>query len=354
MKKALLIPIYQPSESVPSFLSQFKEGEFDDFLVVDDGSGEDYQKIFEQIRTNTVFRVLSYSKNKGKGGALKTGFRELLKEKENLDYIFTCDGDGQHAHDDVIALASLTEPSKDALLLGVRDFSEVGVPRRSRFGNRFSCLYFRFATGKKVKDTQTGLRGIPKSLFEIALETRGDRYDFEMNFLLSASRLNPLVEFPIKTIYEENNKSTHFKTVSDSLRIYRSPLLYLLVALVCFGVDIGFFHLLSNFAFLENMEQKTMLSTLVARVISGIVNFTLLNVVVFPSKGGLGKKAVRYTILWAMNLFLSGGLVYLFSIAPIGLTPLKVIIDVLISIANYFANLALVFAKKRRRTGHEG
>lgn len=115
---ALLIPIYEPTDRVLPFLKQFLEGEFDAFLVVDDGSGEKYADIFESIRKETVFTVLSYEGNKGKGYALKTGMKELISKYPNLDTIVTADGDGQHLHEDILKVAEKAKENPFALVLG--------------------------------------------------------------------------------------------------------------------------------------------------------------------------------------------------------------------------------------------
>lgn len=351
MKIALLIPIYEPSDKVLPFLSSFSPEDFDYFLAVNDGSGEQYQAIFDALETQTPFKVISYPENHGKGHALKTGMKALIEEHPDLDYIVTADSDGQHSLVDINRVKEEAKNAVDTLFLGSRGFEKDNVPFKSRFGNRFSAAYFRMASGKKIRDTQTGLRAIPSCLFDLALKTPGSRFEFEMNFLLAAVREAPLTEVPIETIYEDQGEKhvTHFRPFQDSIRIYKTPLLYLLVSLASFGIDIGLFHLFSTFVFTEALEQRVFISALIARILSGCFNFLMFHFVVFGRKEHIGKSAIRYIFLWTINYFLSSGLTYVFTFVPLALSFIKVLVDIFLAIVNYLVNLTWVFAKKRRR-----
>ncbi|MBO4541432.1 MAG: glycosyltransferase, partial [Bacilli bacterium] len=128
MSSALLVPIYEPNDKVVPFLKSFQPGDFDFFLVVDDGSGKDYEARFQQIAEETVFSVLSYPKNHGKGHALKTGFRKLFEEHPDLEVVVTADGDGQHAYPDILRVKKVGAQHPESLTIGCRDFSLPDVP----------------------------------------------------------------------------------------------------------------------------------------------------------------------------------------------------------------------------------
>ncbi|MCF0113316.1 MAG: bifunctional glycosyltransferase family 2/GtrA family protein [Bacilli bacterium] len=347
MKPALLIPIFEPSDDVVPFLMTFQADEFSDFLVINDGSDPKFDVIYREIEEKTPFRVEGYPKNQGKGAALKYGLKKLLERNPDLEGFITADGDGQHAKDDILALRDALEANPDAMHLGVRDFNSPSVPKRSRFGNKFSCGYFQIATGVRLTDTQTGLRAIPVSIFPLFLSTGGERYEFEMNFLMLAARNIKIEQHGIQTIYEDDNAVSHFRPVRDAMRIYRTPILYGLVSVLSWVIDIGMFALLSSFAFTETPEIQVFASTAIARVLSGTFNFLSLAFVVFPKKGETLNKLWKYLVTFSLNLVLSGGLTYLFRALPTGLTVLKIIIDTFIAVANYFINLVWTFAGKR-------
>ena len=95
------------------------------------------------------------------------------------------------------------------------------VPFKSRAGNRITIAVFRLLLGMKVHDTQTGLRAIPRPYIPMLAGAKGDRYEYETNMLfLMNHRHVPFVEVPITVVYLEGNRSSHFRVVRDSLRVY--------------------------------------------------------------------------------------------------------------------------------------
>jgi putative flippase GtrA len=347
MKRALVIPIYQPNAKVLPFLKSMNPSDFDAFVVVDDGSGEPYKAIFDEIRTLPGFAVISYLPNKGKGHALKEAFAYLTNRYPDLEGIVTADGDGQHAYSDILKIRDALEEHPGQLIMGVRDFNAPDVPKRNRKGNHFSSGYFHLATGKKLSDTQTGLRGIPARLFPLALNVYGSRYDYEMNFILDASKDGDFVEVPIQTIYDDN-KSSHFHPVRDSMRIFRTPILYGVVALLSVAIDLGIFSIFDVYW----PERKTiwwqiLVSTVVARLISGTFNFSMNNFVVFKNQGGFARKLLKYLLVYFINMGLSFALVWAFSYLSGPLTLIKFVIDAILFVINFFIEQGWVFARKR-------
>ena len=350
MKTALVIPIYQPCDKALPFLSTIDPTSFERIVIVDDGSGERFKPIFDEIGKLENFTVISYPDNHGKGYALKTGFKYVRDNLPEVKGIVTADGDGQHALEDILRVRDELSEKGDHLVLGVRDFSSPDTPKRNRFGNRFSSGYFKMSTGVKVTDTQTGLRGIPENLFEIALTTVGDRYEFEFNFLNDAVRAAKLSQITIKTIYDDNANS-HFHPIKDSFRIYRTPILYLLVALSSFLIDFGLFATIHHFGPTE-LPWEVLVPYVGARLVSGPYNFFMNNYVVFPGSEGFGRKLGRYAFVFVINMCLGLGLLYLFDyVFPenFGLTLLKVFVEAIIFIVNFFVSKTFIFARKLRK-----
>lgn len=348
MENALVIPSYEPTLRLIEVLDGvLSRGEFDHVYVVDDGSGEKYAPLFAEIKKKERVSVLSYMPNRGKGAALKTAFFDITLHHPGVGYIVTADGDGQHLVEDIVRVSEAAKMAPASLVMGTRDFVSESVPFNSKWGNRISCLYYRLATRQRISDTQTGLRAIPKSLFPLALETRGDRYDYEMNFLLSASKAASVISIPIKTVYEERNKCSHFRPIRDSFLIYKTPALYCLVALLSALIDYGLFYALdASLSF--PLLGKIGLATIIARIISGTFNFALLNSIVFPSGKDLGGRTLRYLILFLINMSLSFGLVYLLALlSPLSAAILKIFVEIMIFILDFGLNSFVVFASKR-------
>jgi glycosyltransferase involved in cell wall biosynthesis len=348
MNTALVIPIYCPNEKVLPFLKSFQPKDFALFVVVDDGSGAAYQPIFDEIRNLGLFTVLSYPQNKGKGHALKEAFRYIYGEHPEIHGIVTADGDGQHTYKDILRVRDALSEHPFQLVMGERDFDSPNVPKRSKGGNHFSAFYFKMFTGKKLPDTQSGLRGIPECLFPLAIDEQGERYEYEMNFVMDAAKETTIFQLPIETIYEEGNKVSHFRPFRDTCRIYKTPITYILVALSSWGIDELAFFLISTFISNERIWQ-VFYGVIIARVISGLYNFFMNMLFVFPSKGGHSQKSLRYAIMFVVNMGLTFGLTYAFSLLPNSwaLTLIKICVDTVLAISNYFVNWIWVFSKKK-------
>lgn len=268
MKIALVIPIYQPTEFVLPFLSKFKLGDFDSFVVVDDGSGKAFDECFEKIRELGLFSLIRLKKNKGKGKAMKAALRYLKGKIPDLGGIVTADGDGQHSYEDVLKIRDALASHPDSTVLGVRRRDE--MPLHSQSGSKWSSRYFKIMTGVNIEDTQTGLRGIPACRFSSFLASPGSRYEFEMGFLAGISREEKVVQVPIETIYLNDNASTHFRIVRDSLRIAYFPLMYLFS-----GVLLCFFDVLSYFLIAKYCFQNDGFGQFLAGFCASAVSFFL-------------------------------------------------------------------------------
>jgi glycosyltransferase involved in cell wall biosynthesis len=210
----VLIPAYNPDEKLVGLIDFLRE-KFSTIIIVDDGSKEETQSIFAAIEPK-VRKVLKHPENRGKGCALRTGISWINENVSDIQGIVTADADGQHSPSDIAHIAQVLEECENALVLGVRTFAK-GVPFRSVFGNLWSRFFFRILAGFFVSDTQTGLRGIPRSMFAQMLEIKGDRYEYELRMLANARCLgrNP-IEVPIQTIYLDNNASSHFRVLRDT------------------------------------------------------------------------------------------------------------------------------------------
>ncbi|AGZ44232.1 glycosyltransferase family 2 protein [Actinoplanes friuliensis] len=214
----LLFPVYQPSDRLPSLLTELRAAAPEaDLLVVDDGSGPPSTQVLETSETLGA-TVLRHDRNRGKGEALKTGFRYAAEHRPGQTVV-CADADGQHSVEDILRVAARAAETGH-IVLGVRQFED-DVPLRSKFGNAVTQTLFRAATGRPVQDTQTGLRAFPADQLEWLLTVQGERFEYEMSVLIEAVRTGrPMDEVVIDTTYLKDNASSHFGALSDSARIY--------------------------------------------------------------------------------------------------------------------------------------
>lgn len=222
MKKcAIIIPALNPTEALIDYVNELLTKGARQVVVVNDGSIDDCSKIFSKIALLSRCTVLTHEKNKGKGRALKTAFRYILENCHDLHGVITADADGQHAISDVCKIANALEKEEDALLLGVRDFSDTNVPFRSTFGNRSMNFLFRHLFQADFQDTQTGLRGITMELLKKVVNVKGERFEYEINMLIYAQvQKVKIIQIPIQTLYFDRNSGSHFKVIKDSLKIF--------------------------------------------------------------------------------------------------------------------------------------
>jgi glycosyltransferase involved in cell wall biosynthesis len=221
----VLLPVHQPGERLPELVAELRAADPElGIVVVDDGSSGPAAD--EALRAARALggTVLRRRTNRGKGVALRTGFRYVRDVHPGQDVV-CADADGQHRTEDVLRVAERTRDT-GRLVLGVREFTG-RVPLRSRFGNVVTRVLFRAVTGCPVRDTQTGLRGCPAGLLDWLLSVPGDRFDYEMAVLLEATRVgHPMEQVPVATTYVADNASSHFGSVVDSARVYRPLVLF--------------------------------------------------------------------------------------------------------------------------------
>lgn len=345
MNAVILIPSLNPNEQLKNVIQGCMDRGLNNVIVVNDGSAETYDAIFAEAESLGA-RVLRHEKNLGKGAALRTGIGQVSQLFPDAGSIVTADADGQHSSDDILRVAEAIEAQADGIVLGSRSFSKDTTPLRSRFGNSISAFLFLLMTGMHCTDTQTGLRGIAKTQFDLALRVPGERYDYEMNFLVEAARKKLPISFvPIQTIYFENNSGSHFRAVRDSALIYQRPLKYAAVAISSSVLDLGCFAALSSLVFAPSMK-GIFAATAIARCISGVYNFRMNQVWCFNPKKRTIAQFGKYLVLFLSCIIVSSLLVNILKFLPISLTIVKALVDIFIFFINYQVQKRWVFADK--------
>ena len=165
-KIVVLIPALKPKKKLIVLTEQLVAIGFSKIIVVDDGSGSDYDCIFSEAEKQGCI-VERYSNNKGKGAAIKIAIEKSIASFTDISGFVTADADGQHLPHDIKRVAEKLLSDENCLILGTRDFSVGNVPWKSRFGNRITSFFFRLTSGISCSDTQTGLRGIPACLTDV-------------------------------------------------------------------------------------------------------------------------------------------------------------------------------------------
>jgi len=339
----LLIPAYEPDEKLNQLIESLKLQSNETILVlVDDGSGAESEEIFTYAQRQGAV-LIQHPFNMGKGAALKTGFSFIAENFPGHDVV-TADCDGQHAAEDIYAVARQVG-SKKGIVLGEREFSGK-IPLRSRLGNKATTLFFALSTGTWLNDTQTGLRGFPAEVLEWLGSVDGERYEYELNMLLEARRKNIALEsVKIQTIYLNDNESSHFRPIRDSIRIYAPLLKFSASSLAGFVVDTL---LLMVFTAIFN---NLLPAVVLARLGSAAVNYWINRQLVFAEGRSLPMRSTvaRYALLALVLLALNYELLTLLSTAGIPLLFAKIVTEIVLFLASFSIQKRFLFRQRRQR-----
>ena len=217
----VLIPAYEPDSELIGLTKQLRAAGFA-VVVVDDGSGSAYQEIFEAVAQEQA-HVLHHERNRGKGAALKTGMAYIRDHMPDTPHFITCDADGQHRVEDVIRVNKMLQAGQKFVLTMRNRRKDIAVPFRSKFGNALSRVVYALLTKRFLSDNQSGLRGFAREYIDWLIQVEKDNYDYEMNVLYyAAKKAIRISTLPIDAIYINNNQSSHFHPVKDTVRIYKS------------------------------------------------------------------------------------------------------------------------------------
>ena len=218
-----------------------------DVIVVNDGCTDASAEILASFGERIT--VVDYGRNRGKGYALKQGFKKA--KALGFDYALTIDSDGQHFPEDIpLFIEALPTPGRDngacpvvgkaslprksnALIVGSRNLNQENMPGGNTFANKFSNFWFKIPTGINLPDTQTGYRLYPlKHMPSLALLT--SRYEAELELLVfSAWRGIDLIPVKINVFYPKGEERvSHFRPFWDFFRISVLNTVLCVVALV--------------------------------------------------------------------------------------------------------------------------
>lgn len=348
----VIIPAYEPDEKMIRLLRNLKAAGITHIVLVNDGSGEAYRKLFEQAERIEGCEVLHHAVNLGKGRALKTAFNYcMLRFPQGIGCV-TADSDGQHTPQDILACMKGLWEEPETLILGCRNFDASDVPARSSFGNKCTRVVFRYLVGLSISDTQTGLRAIPLSFMETLMNVKGERFEYETNMLIETKNCDVyLKEIPIETVYLEQNRTSHFNPIKDSVRIYMIFGKFLFSSLSSSVLDLLLFSFFCSILQTATGIWKELPyivgATILARVISAVYNFLLNYKVVFKSQANLAATAVKYCLLALCQMFGSAFLVNaLYGLTGGSEVAVKVPVDVLLFFLSFVIQREFVYRKK--------
>ena len=210
----MLIPTYNNAKTLESVITKTLEY-CDEVMIVNDGATDNTPGI---IAKYPQLIVVTHPQNKGKGMALRNGFKRAVEL--GFEYVITIDSDGQHYPEDFITFLNRVEEQPGSLIIGARNMTVDNVPGKSTFGNKFSNFWFWVETGIRMPDTQSGYRLYPvQRLKKIWFFTT--KFEFEIEVIVKAAwRGIPVISVPVKVYYApQGERITHFRPGKDFTRI---------------------------------------------------------------------------------------------------------------------------------------
>ncbi len=252
MNWCVVIPTYNNEKSLEKVIHGILKIT-GNIIVVNDGSTDNTLAVLKRFSN---IKIISYLRNKGKGYALRKGFEKALEE--GFSHAVTIDADGQHRPEDVSLFIDELRNEPETLIVGSRNLQQEDLSRGSRFANKFSNFWYKFVTGVKLTDTQSGFRLYPIHLLRNT-KFFTNRYEFELEILVrSAWKGIPIKELPVQVFYPGKKKRvSHFRPLRDFMRITLLNTVLVLIALFY----------IKPFYFIKYLKKDTILEFLKKQVI---------------------------------------------------------------------------------------
>lgn len=210
-----VIPTYNNAGTIADVVRRVY-AQMEHIIVVADGPTDNTLEVLSCL--DTPFVLVSYKQNKGKGHALKMGFKKA--RELGYSHALTIDSDGQHFPEDIPALYRMHTLHPDAIVIGSRGLVQDNMPQKNTFANKFSNFWFALQTGTHLPDTQTGFRIYPLE------EIRGEwamtrRYEAELALLVFSAWANvEIMPVPVQVYYPpKEERVSHFRPAYDFTRI---------------------------------------------------------------------------------------------------------------------------------------
>lgn len=340
MSHAVIITIYKKDRKTIELCSKLCELGAEHIVVVNDGlnTGDEY---FNEL-ISLGCHIVTLEKGSGKGTCIKAGAKYAYENIFNLTGFITADADGEHTAEDIMKISRALYMRPDNLILGKRDTAKSKMSVGHRIGHKAASAYFKVITGVKCKDTTTGLRGIPATLYDIVINTKGKRFEYEMNFLTKCADLKiPFYNVNIVTV-EQPDSESNYRLIKDTFLIYKTPLKFATASVGCTAVDLILFTIFT-YILPASLHWNVALATLMARVVSGSMNFMINRRVIFENNNKAKNQVLKFFILFFCIMCASTIFVSLLSFIPVPATIIKAIVDLLLWEVNYTVQRKWVF-----------
>ncbi|TWJ19010.1 glycosyltransferase family 2 protein [Geobacter argillaceus] len=220
MAPCIVIPAYNAERTVVRVVTEVCSLGYR-VLVVDDGSIDRTAVLLADLPVT----LLCHGSNRGKGAALKTGFRWALDQR--CSGVVTLDADGQHEVTAIPQLIAAAGQHDLAILIASRYAQFQQMAGLRRHWNRFGAWCIKTRTGFNIDDSQSGFRYYSADLLRsLTLDRNG--YDLEMELLVKGWRAGFRIDsIPVAARVADGRATSHFRPVQDTWHICMTFLRYM-------------------------------------------------------------------------------------------------------------------------------
>ena len=224
----VLFPTYNNDRTLKLVLGQVLD-HTNNIIVINDGSTDNTREILSEF---PEIVAVHFEKNRGKGAALREGFRKAIEN--GYSYAVTMDSDGQHFSEDLhvfIRALEQKQTNQEILVIGSRKMDGPNIPQKSNVGNQFSSFWFWVETGIRLDDTQCGFRLYPLHIIQ-HLNLFTNKFELEIEVIVKAAWEGVKVfNLPVRVHYDSHRRITHFRPFMDVTRIILLNIYFILLGL---------------------------------------------------------------------------------------------------------------------------
>lgn len=328
-----------------------------EILVIDDGSKDKTREIVKELSSkNNKIKLITHKKNKGYGGAVRSGFQNCKYE-----WVVFTDSDGQFDFSELPNFISTQRRTEADLVIGY--YRKRMVPFIRKLNSTAWQLLIRVLLGLKVKDIDCGFKLIRKKVLD-SMSLTSERGAFiSTEFLVKAKQNNfKMVEIPITHYPRKEGEATgaDFKVIINSFKdlyqlkkkglspVKRKFFLFCFVGVVSTLVSLIIFNIFFWLGLAFN------LSFILALLFGIICNFFMNRNIAFSAKGfPIRRQMWRYGLVYLISRSVNF-LVGLIMVSLLGEGTLQANIAVMTGIVigvpvSFFGSLLWIFKKETKQ-----